>query len=279
MHVWGQHPSLLPLNTIMEYYLNRLSSRMQLIERLTGEYHPLETAVPSVKQYTDEQTENMNILFNSLEKKLYTEMKHQIDISFLELYIKERLIPRGLRVNLQPTFNNDVDFSAAWYSILDECSLKLMHLITTKRSKLCTEVNNEIRETMVSLNDYTDHDLYHSSNHKITTSAQKNEFDLINKKRTKLNRDRSDKQTQQYRCRSNYTNTSNNNRKYDSNIHLPQTANRPQRRESSIRPLMDIKVPPPRPNTWQKRSTYINKKYLKPNPPTLTINNHWRIHK
>lgn len=36
------------------------------------------------------------------------------------------------------------------------------------------------------------------ANQKITTMAQKNELDLINRNRTELNRDRNDKQNHQY---------------------------------------------------------------------------------
>lgn len=52
---------------------------------------------------------------------------------------------------------------------------------------------------MVELNNYVDHDKYFGLNQKITTEAQKNQLDLINKKRTKLNRDMNDKLSPHYR--------------------------------------------------------------------------------
>lgn len=81
-------------------------------------------------RYTQKNRQkDLNILFGVLERKLSIEMQHQIDVTFLELYDKEKLIPRGLRINLQPTFHNDEEFTKEWNCILDDCSFKLMHLI------------------------------------------------------------------------------------------------------------------------------------------------------
>lgn len=96
-------------------------------------------------------------------------------------------------------FKNDEDFISAWNCVLDEGSFKLMNLLSVRPNKLCSEIKEEIRVIMVELSKYTNHNQYHSLNQKVTTGAQKYELDLINKKRTKLNRDRNDKFSSQYR--------------------------------------------------------------------------------
>lgn len=257
---------------------------MTIIEKLTGDcpINPVETTPGNT--FSEEQTETMNRLFIQLEKKLLTEMQHQIDITFLELYTKENLVPRGLRINLQPTFHDDTDFSDAWHNILDECLSKLMNIILIKRSKICTIVNSDIRDIMVDLNNFTDHHLYPHVNQKVTTIAQKHELDLINRKCTTLNRDRN--ATPEYRPMYKFNKSAiqphtpttpskrpqKRYRPYPSTQHL----HHPYSRNLRIQSLMDIKTKTPSKFHESRKPIYINHKQSKsPNgeqPPPTALN-------
>lgn len=142
----------------MEYYTNRLSVRTQLIEKLTvcqtASNIPLGT---DTKKFSADDFELTQNLFNKLERKLCTEMQHQIDGVFLDLYVKEKLIPRGLQVNLQPTFKDINGFVDEWNKIIDECSLNLMRLISVKRNSLCILTNVELNAILCEIEKFRSH--------------------------------------------------------------------------------------------------------------------------
>lgn len=96
---------------------------------------------------------------------------------------------------------------------------------------------------------------------------------MTNRKRTKLNRDRNDKFTEQYRPWANR----NNMRKLNTNKYPDFTPkpgfnqpNKVQKNDTNIRPLMDIQTRSPKQGAWQRRSTFVNQKfhYSKPSRPT-----------
>lgn len=127
---------------------------------------------------------------------------------------------------------------------------------------MCADINSEISETMCELNKYTDHKQYFSLNQKVTIMSQKTELDLINKKRTKLNRDRNDKCSDQYRPwdnrkTRNFTHVNTHKPDYNRQNRVPRT-------DTNIRPLMDIQVRSPKYGTWQRKSTFVNQKFHKP---------------
>lgn len=104
----------------------------------------------STTEFTIEQTIEMKKLFFALDKKLTFEMQHQTDAIFLEKYIQENLVPRGLRINLAPTFLDDEDFANSWVKILDHCSFELLKLLISKRNYLSEKATEEIN--LISFN-------------------------------------------------------------------------------------------------------------------------------
>lgn len=94
--------------------------------------------------FTSEQTDHMNILFRELERKLASELQHHINILFLKMYLKEKLIPRGLRPNCTPTFRDDITHVASWKCVLEKCLFDLMTLLIEKRHNVCQDLNRDI---------------------------------------------------------------------------------------------------------------------------------------
>lgn len=155
---------------------------------------------PQTTESAHKNTEKMNRLFLNLERKLLSELNHQIDITFLDLYIREELVSRGLRVNLVPTFNDDKSFFDTWGSITNECSIKLMHLLKNRRKEICDKISIDINLLLLELEDYYQHKNYSTFRQELMTVILKNELDVIQKKKRKFLRDREDKKTGKYRA-------------------------------------------------------------------------------
>lgn len=112
---------------------------------------------------------------------------------FLEKYLGENFIPRGLRINLSPTFDEDVNFVTAWENILDACSFDLLQLLINKRNTLKDLVSEEISLLLIDLQPYNNHSNFHSKNSKTLSETKVKELELIHRKKNELLRDRDDK--------------------------------------------------------------------------------------
>lgn len=128
-------------------------------------------------------------------------MQHQTDAIFLEKYIQEDLIPRGFRINLEPTFSDDDVFIEMWLKIVDKCSTDLLRLLILKRNTL-----SEISLLTMDLNRFSLHPDFLSFKNKILTNIQIYKFEFINRKRNKLIRDRTDTFSGNYRIWHKHTN-------------------------------------------------------------------------
>lgn len=156
----------------MEYYKNRLSAWEHLIQSLIpdseGSHSTTAEITETVKNpFSNEESNQMYDLFSDLEKELSSELQHHMDTVFLNLYIKENLIPRGLRSNCTPSFKNDEALVNSWKCILEKCSFDLMSLLIDIRHKIILEVSKVIEEILVKLEPFKKHHDYQKINLKI----------------------------------------------------------------------------------------------------------------
>ena len=78
--------------------------------------------------------------------------RYQSHREFLSQCIKSKLIPNGLKLELEPTTgNHDQEFLDMWYSNLQEFSLTLMKVIVDFCDKTISENATQINSTEKSL--------------------------------------------------------------------------------------------------------------------------------
>lgn len=188
----------------MDTFGNRFDSRKDLIEKmvppvLSSSFRNNECMNIQYETFTTERTIEMKRLLFHLEKTLMTEMQHQIDAIFLNKYVQENLIPRGLRIGITPTFQNDAVFIENWSTALDNCSRDLLKLLISKREALSEMATMEIDTISEKLIVFHKHPDYSNIRGKIQNGIKNSEFEFMNRKKNKLLRDRNDKATGHYR--------------------------------------------------------------------------------
>ena len=102
---------------------------------------------------TNKNKEKVALKLNRLKDKVTTYESHK---DFLTRYTAEKLIPKGLNIELEPTIGNfDREFVDEWYSKLKGFSLILMKDITTYCEKTIKSTNESIRNTEATLRNLT----------------------------------------------------------------------------------------------------------------------------
>lgn len=72
---------------------------------------------------------NSRQLANELEKYMSSQLSTCWTATTLEQYVEKSMIPRGLRIKKNPTFQADESFNKKWNDTLSDCSLKLIKLL------------------------------------------------------------------------------------------------------------------------------------------------------
>ncbi|OCU01744.1 hypothetical protein XELAEV_18007520mg [Xenopus laevis] len=100
------------------------------------------------------------------------------------------LIPRGLRVQIFPTFEAPgPEFKENWETILSECSFKLMDLLIAEEEKKLSLVEGQIQEVHTKMDRIVNHGESLPRYESIMKGIQKLETSLLDTKKTKLARD------------------------------------------------------------------------------------------
>ncbi|XP_056376039.1 uncharacterized protein LOC130369507 [Hyla sarda] len=199
--------------------------------------------------------EQMKSLFFELEKLSAEETHHQLDSAFLKVYLNEKLVPRGLRLRPIASFKEDTEFYSKWEYALNFCSSTLLQLLSEKRDSVVDHLSDKIDNCIFALSkfqhlpEYTEWQLSHN------TKSLKLEKEILQKKLTKLNRDRNDYQ--------------NNNIKYWLKTDKPHDGNLTYSKNKNINNKTNKNKYPPRSlnNTKTFRPTYKTT----PQPPSNLI--------
>ena len=87
----------------------------------------------------------MALKFNRLKEK---HARYESHNEFLTRCISEKLVPKGLKLKLEPTIgNHEQEFLDNWFSKLNEFSLSLMKDIVTFCDKTIGKINEDIKNT------------------------------------------------------------------------------------------------------------------------------------
>ncbi|XP_077137865.1 uncharacterized protein LOC143804003 [Ranitomeya variabilis] len=68
--------------------------------------------------------------------------------SSLENYVDKKIIPRGLRIQLYPTYDlGELELTKRWISVASKCSFEFMDILIAKNTLSLSEVDRELEET------------------------------------------------------------------------------------------------------------------------------------
>lgn len=127
--------------------------------------------------------------FKKYEDLLSRESRTWWDLKALEKYLENNMIPRGLRLEKNPTTTYDGDFVKEWQEILSQASLKLIKLIIRHEKIKIDDLGKQILDTKMELEQYKLDRDYQSLMDRTASTIEKLEQDLIKLKRNKYERD------------------------------------------------------------------------------------------
>ncbi|XP_073503969.1 uncharacterized protein [Phyllobates terribilis] len=110
--------------------------------------------------------------------------------AFLGKYREKNLIPRGLRVQVFPSFEiRDECFRQKWEEAATSCSLTFLGLLSQLNSECITEMDGEIEELQKNLQETLDKEALSKLNQELETSFTKWETEIYESKTNKFQRD------------------------------------------------------------------------------------------
>lgn len=99
-------------------------------------------------------TDAFGSLFQRLEKAKKTEVRNELHGSTLSHYFRNKRIPRGLRIDKEPTIGReDEAFCKKWCEITNKCSLDLMLLVIEHTNAEISKARAEITEVQKEMQD------------------------------------------------------------------------------------------------------------------------------
>lgn len=133
--------------------------------------------------------------YQEYESLLTKECKTWWNLSSLERYMQERIIPRGLRIRKSPSPGSSPEFIEKWNTVLTEASFKLMEVIIQSEQQKLTQIQGQIQDLDEQLNKLEHDSSYEATLSRITNNLDKLEAKVVEIKKSKLQRDRQDYQS------------------------------------------------------------------------------------
>ena len=130
------------------------------IAPLTGENLEVNNNLPLTENQKEGNTTYLAIKLNRLKDKQARFVSHK---QFLTRCVAEKLVPKGLKVGLEPTIgNHDQEFLDNWYSKQKQFSLSLMKDIVQFCEKTINKSAQDIKKTESSLKRNASQSQYHA---------------------------------------------------------------------------------------------------------------------
>ena len=134
---------------------------------------------------TNKNKKQVALKLNRLKDKVTRYESHK---DFLTQCIAEKLIPKGLKLELEPTIGNfDQEFVDKWYSKLKGFSLILMKDITTYCEKTIKSTNDSIKNTEATLRNLTENQEFLNIGKVLKTNVEATKRQLQQRKFKKFN--------------------------------------------------------------------------------------------
>ena len=129
-------------------------------------------------------------LFLRLRNVMTSELHLQWDVAFLEHYVKEDMVPRGLRWDVHPQ-QGDPDFDS-WFQFFNSKGISLLKFLIEKKKTRMTALDREIKEIKEKLLSSKSTTEYITLSTNLRNHLEKEEKDQKNKKQKKYTRDFAD---------------------------------------------------------------------------------------
>ncbi|XP_053561208.1 GATA zinc finger domain-containing protein 14-like [Bombina bombina] len=149
---------------------------------------------PSDSTYNKYKNDTINErdTLSELENILFKEIKQKLELTFLKKYIKENMVPRGLRLKKDCTFELNEEHQKEWYDILETASSKLINVIIKSRESTTQDLGIKIQNCKEILDKTTLNDTLNSKQQEIAKKLGDLNKDILEVKWRKFNRDLSD---------------------------------------------------------------------------------------
>lgn len=142
-----------------------------------------------------QDTVDLKISMTELEELLGKEMRTWWDLSTLKSYIESKMVPRGLRIKKFPSMPYNDEFKQRWESILTDCSLDLMRLITSQEELILVDVRSKITTLQDTIKNYSTLESFISLDQHMKDNLNKLEKSITDIKQSKFMRDLQDYKT------------------------------------------------------------------------------------
>ena len=161
---------------------------------------PFQTPAESIISLIDDDGFPTEEEIKSLAWKIYSskeqELRLLLHIEYLNIYISEGLVPKGLKINLTPSIN-DGELNKQWTTTLDKASTELIKLLINFHQDKLGKLLHERNELSANLNRIWDDEDKKEFLKNIDDELATREGELRKMKEAKLNRDRRQTKTQE----------------------------------------------------------------------------------
>lgn len=137
----------------------------------------------------------MGGLFVRLKNLMTTELHLQWDSAFLEQYLKDNMVPRGLRWDVHPQ-QGDLELDA-WFRYFNEAGISFITFLLGKKRARLTTIDKDIKEIRDKLLPFKATPEYMSLSTNLKIHLEKEEREQKVKKQKKYTRDTNDYKTHQ----------------------------------------------------------------------------------
>ncbi|XP_073409854.1 uncharacterized protein [Dendrobates tinctorius] len=164
--------------------------------------------------------------------------------AFMYKYLICGLIPRGLRIQVFPSFNiNDSEFVNQWEDAASTCSRKYMELLSKYNEKQLNELDVEIGSIQDEVNKNLAGEMVAKVKVEVETFLKKCETEVVQRKTKKYQRDLTDRQQDRiYKWRYRQMNGNNNKnpiRGRSTSLSSVSSLEEPMNTSDGVRPLWD----------------------------------------
>ena len=129
-------------------------------------------------------------LFMRLKNIMTSELHLQWDIAFLEQYVKENMVPRGLRWDVHPQ-QGDPDLES-WYQFFNLKGVSLLNFLIDRKKTRLSNLDREIKEIKEKLIPFKSTTEYITLSASLKIHLEKEEREQKHKKQKKYTRDSAD---------------------------------------------------------------------------------------
>ncbi|XP_040178992.1 uncharacterized protein LOC120913241 [Rana temporaria] len=146
-------------------------------------------AYQNFSQKEQKDTELFSIFF-SLRKLLEKKSLNHWYIYSFEHYLKNKINPYELRIQIFPTMENiDPCFKEAWEANLQKCSAGMMSLLIEEYQRTIQKIDKELEPLFAQLKSHSNHDFFKKLDEELNEHLKQFNNDILIRKQKKLLRD------------------------------------------------------------------------------------------